>query len=215
VTAETVFPAFVFVAIGLVACGATNPTAGGAVAPVAPPSGAAGSAPLADRDWGVLRSRRFFLEVPLPDLRGWHVDDRSGRWLVAIHPLSHSTLYVRAWREGSVVSRDYCEASARRLRPDLFGADASELVARRSIPGPEGFDMQAGFAVRPVGGALTGVVAASGAMVRRCLVVAYTTDAAGANAEADLAKRLAFFTERILSRATSLTVDDRVKPIER
>jgi len=176
---------------------------------VPPPS----STPLPDRDWGVLRSRRFFVELPLPDLRGWHTDDRNGRWLVAIHAASRSALYVRGWREGSVLSHAACEEAARKLRPDLFGRDASELAARRPLAAPEGFDTEAGFSVRHAGGTLRGVAAVSGAKVRQCLVLVYTTDTTGPNAEADLAARLSFFVDRIAARARSLTIDDRVVPI--
>jgi hypothetical protein len=162
-----------------------------------------------------VESPRFFLSVPLPELASWRVDDATGRWLVATHLPSKSILWVRAFREGAVVSHDRCEALARPWRRDLFGPDPSALVDRRELDAPEGFRGEVGYAVHRAGDALGGVAIFSAANVRRCLVVAYATRAEGPSAPGVVARRLAFVTEKIFARLTTLTVEDRVPPVPR
>ena len=160
-----------------------------------------------------MESPRFFITLALPDGRTWRVDDASDRWLVATHLSSRSMLWVRSWREGSVMSHGRCEAVARRWRPDLLGADATTLVDRRPLGAPIGFDTEMGFAVYRAKSALGGVVAAFGAHVRLCLVMAYATRSEGPDAERVLAERLAFIAERVFPRVRSRTIEDRVAPL--
>ena len=58
-----------------------------AVAPSvsAPSAASSSSSALPDSGWHIVTSPRFFVSLPLPDAAAWHVDDRSGRWLVATH----------------------------------------------------------------------------------------------------------------------------------
>lgn len=165
---------------------------------------------LPDRDWGRLVSTRFLLEIPLFDARGWQQDDQ-GRWLVASHPASRSMLWIRAWREGSVVSKHDCEAQGRNWRPDLFGHDEEALAERRSLGAPPGFDTDVAILVRRRADAFAGVVVAMGANVRQCLLMAFATRAEGPNASDVIAERLAFVTERVFGRALSRTVEDRAR----
>jgi hypothetical protein len=178
---------------------------------VSPPPAQSG---LVDRAWDTLISSRFFVAVPLPEASSWRVDDRSGRWLSAVHLPSKSMLWIRAWREGSVVSHRQCEAAARSWRPDLLGHDESVLVDRRPLGAPEGFDTEVGFSVRQVGNALGGVAVAVGARVRQCLVLAYATRADGPGAQQAVADRLALVTTKVFGRAEQRSIDDRVAPVE-
>jgi hypothetical protein len=167
---------------------------------------------LPDARWGRVESPRFFVELALPDRAAWTVDDESGRWLVATHAPTHSTLYVRGFREGSVVGRAACEAEGRKWRPDLFGEDEAALRARRPLASPPGFDAEMGFMVRRSHGGLEGVAAASAARVRTCLLVAYVTRADGPGADRAVADRLALAAERLFPSITTRTIDDRVAP---
>lgn len=165
-----------------------------------------------DRDWGLVASQRFLLAVPVPEATAWTVDDRSGRWLVAEHRPSQSTLLLRSWREGSVVDHRACESAARLWRPDLFGQDEGQLLGRRGVGGPPHFDTEVGFAVRHEGGALQAIAAAVGANVRQCVALVFVTRVEGADAERVAADRLVFATTRILSRAETKSIEDRLKP---
>jgi hypothetical protein len=196
-------------AVAAGACGGRPPPPA-AVPP--PPVPVVSNPELPDRGWGAVVSQRFFVALPLPDAAAWSVDDRSGRWLSAAHLPTRSMIWVRSWREGSVVSHAKCEIAARTLRPDLFGPDESALVDRKSLGAPSGFDTELGFSVRRAGGALGGVVVAVGAKVRQCLVMAYATRAEGPGAEVALARRLAFVATRIFARAEGRSIDDRVAP---
>jgi hypothetical protein len=182
--------------------------------PAAPAPKVAHDVALPDHGWAMVDSPRFFVRVPLPDAAAWHVDDASGRWLVATHVPTKSMLWVRSWREGSVVSHSQCEAEARRLQPELFGKDESALVDRRPLGAPPGFDTEAAFSVHRAKGALGGVAVAVGANVRRCLVAAYATRAEGADAERALAERLDFVVRRIFARLENRGVEDRAGAVE-
>jgi len=197
-------------AASVTACGGAPPPA--PLAPKAKPVSAPADLAFADRAWGAVSSERFFLELPLPESQSWTIDDRSGRWLVAVNVPTKSMIWIRAWREGSVMTHGACEAVARPWRRDLFGPDAASLVDRRSLAAPDGFDTEVGFSVRRSGNALGGVAVAVGARFRNCLVMAYATRAEGAGAELAVADRLSFVAERIFGRARNRTIDDRVGP---
>ncbi len=157
-------------------------------------------------------SQRFFVAFPLPDASEWRVDDKSGRWLAATHLPSKSMLWVRAWREGSVVSHAACEAVARSYRPDLLGRDASALGDRRPLGAPAGFDTEVAFAVTRNKQAMGAVVAAFGARVRQCLVLIYATRADGPSAQELIADRIDVIVDGVFAHVETRTIDDRVAP---
>jgi hypothetical protein len=187
-------------------------------APAKPALHATGSAvstnaPIPDEDWGSVVSPRFFLALPLPDRGNWTIDDKSGRWLVATHLPSRSMIWLRSWREGSVVGHAACEAEARGFRPDLFGKDETALSNRKPLDAPSGFDSEVGFSVHSTKTAVGGVAALFAAHIRQCVVMAYATRADGANAARVVGERMGFVTARIFARAESVTIDDRVAPV--
>lgn len=184
--------------------------------PAAPRSAAArleAGSSFSDHGWETLVSQRFFVAFPLPDASEWRVDDKSGRWLAAAHLPSKSMLWVRSWREGSVVSHSECEAVARGYRPDLLGHDASALGDRRPLGVPAGFDTEVAFAVSRNKEAMGAVVAAFGARVRQCLVLIYATRADGPSAEELIADRVGFIVDGVFSHVETRTIDDRVAPL--
>jgi hypothetical protein len=196
---------------GLVLAACATPTP----APAPPPSRATSAEPIvvfSEHAWETVVSPRFFLAFPIPDAAEWRIDDKSGRWLAAAHLPTKSMLWVRAWREGSVVGHRACEAVARSYRPDLFGRDETVLVDRRPLGVPAGFDTEVGFTVSRNKGALGAVAAAIGARVRQCLVIVYATRADGPDAEQVVAERIGFVVDRIFSRVESRSIDDRVAP---
>src|SRR5690606_23056043 len=114
------------------------------------------------------------LALPLPDGRGFAIDDRSAPWLVARHEASRSTLLVRRWRELGIMTREGCEEVARRGRA-LPTLDGAEILEVRPMPVPPDHDTHATVALyrpplRPGAAAapLYGLVLAFGAWSRQC-----------------------------------------------
>jgi hypothetical protein len=161
-----------------------------------PPETVADLDPLTAGPIGIFRSKRFDLVVPLPDGRGFAIDDTRGPWLVARHAGSRSTLLLRRWRTPGITTRDACERAARDGRP-LPSLDAAELIEVKSVAVPPDHDTSATVALyRPPArdGAppppLFGMVLAFGAYARQCFAFAFVTEADGAGAEAIVAARL-------------------------
>ncbi|AUX25254.1 hypothetical protein SOCEGT47_057980 [Sorangium cellulosum] len=173
-----------------------------APAPAAPPPPPPRSAPpppppdLGDGQLGEYRSERFDLRLPLPDARGFRVEDGQGPWLVATHAASSTSLLVRTWREDGRASRAACEARARLWR-DLPRPDPSLTAVERRVDAPEGFDtvVQIGVVEAPPGAPIQGFALAFGGSGRRCVAFVAGTRAQGASAERLVAERLAAVVE--------------------
>ncbi|WP_437686734.1 hypothetical protein [Sorangium sp. So ce176] len=174
-----------------------------AAAPAAPPPPPPRAAPpppppstLGDGELGEHRSERFDLRLPLPDARGFRVEDGEGPWLVATHAASSTSLLVRTWREDGRASRAACEARARLWR-DLPRPDRSLTAVERRIDVPEGFDtvVEIGVADAPPGAPIEGFAVAFGGYGRRCFAFIAETRAAGPSAERIVAERLAAVVE--------------------
>ncbi|WP_437294260.1 hypothetical protein [Sorangium sp. So ce426] len=160
----------------------------------APPAQAAST--LDDGELGEYRSDRFDLRLPLPDARGFRVEDGEGPWLVATHAASSTSLLVRTWREDGRASRAACEARARLWR-DLPRPGEGLTAAERRIDVPEGFDtvVAIGVADSPPGAPIDGFAVAFGGSGRRCFAFVAETRAAGPSAEQLVAERLAVVVE--------------------
>ncbi|MGK4000529.1 hypothetical protein [Sorangium sp. So ce1024] len=159
--------------------------------PAAPPP-----ATLGEGELGEYRSERFDLRLPLPDARGFRVEDGEGPWLVATHAASSTSLLVRTWREDGRASRAACEARARLWR-DLPRLDRDLTAVERRIDVPEGFDtvVEIGVADAPPGAPIQGFAVAFGGYGRRCFAFVAETRAAGPSAERLVAERLAAVVE--------------------
>ncbi|WP_437776479.1 hypothetical protein [Sorangium sp. So ce1097] len=167
-------------------------------APPPPPPRPAAPPPstLGDGQFGEYRSDRFDLRLPLPDARGFRVEDGEGPWLVATHAASSTSLLVRTWREDGRASRAACEARARLWR-DLPRPDRDLTAVERRIDVPEGFDtvVEIGVADAPPGAPIEGFAVAFGGYGRRCFAFIAETRAAGPSAERVVAERLAAVVE--------------------
>jgi hypothetical protein len=210
-------PTFVLCANTL-ACGdaSTNTPAHG------PNEGAAASSPRApeyaseEASWGKFHSKRFQVTVPLPDGRGWKIDDHRGAELVAVHPPTASRLVVRATFEEELMNRQRCEERAR-----AFGWLPREstltTVEDEVHVGPEAYDSRVWVAIDAAkpGGGVEGHVFLFGAFLRRCLLVHLATTVASAKDEEVLASRLAVGTARMV-KAIAIdpprTTDDAIVP---
>lgn len=179
-------------AAALLGCGPPAPS------PPPAPSALAPEPPALDAGrWGDFRSERFDVLVPLPDGRAWKIDDRRTPWLTATHEATGSSLIVRVWREDDLVSRQRCEERARGWREIPAAGEGVELVERRVVPLPAGFDtvLVAGVRAAGPGKPLLGFVTAFGGWARRCFAYVFTTRHRGRGAERVIGDRLATMVE--------------------
>jgi hypothetical protein len=183
------------------ACGVAPPPA----APVAPAASEPASSKTFDgAAWGTFHSKRFELSLRLPDGSAWRIDDHRSPWLRATHGGTRSKIALRSWREDENVTRGACYARARAWDPSLPDLDASRLLDDAVRP----LDAQSarvivGLAVPPQDApadatSIGGFVLAIVGDVRRCLLLAYETEANGPAAEGDVADRLAIVANRLL-----------------
>jgi hypothetical protein len=189
------------VALGLAACG--GPPSAASPAPRGPASTAQLTS-FAAGPWGTFRSKRFDLELPLPDGHAWRIDDHTTGWLVATHAPTASTLLVRTWREDANMNRARCEERARSWRalPDREGTD---LIEQFDLALPPDHDTHAEVRAGR-GGAradtITGAVLAFGGFARKCFAYVYATSASGPGAEAAVGDRLAVMAHGSLEKLT-------------
>jgi hypothetical protein len=168
-----------------------------------------------DSEWGAIESRRFSVALSLPERSRWSVDDRTERWLVAVHHSTQSKLRVRTWLAPRLVRPAECAAEAR-----LWSGDIPELsdsaVERRELGAPSGFRTELTVGVRPAkAGQLEGYAVAFGATVGRCYGAIFTT-MAGGEAKADvIGRRLAIVVDGVLARVETVAIDQRAEPLER
>lgn len=199
----------------VMACGdppaARTPGAGGAAsgASVAP------RFPREDAAWGRYHSKRFNLSFPLPDGKGWKIDDHSRPWLFALHEPTTSKLWVLATQEDDLVNRQRCEERARNL--GWVASKTLTTVEDEVTVGPEAYDSRVWVALDAAkpGGKLEGHLYLFGAFIRRCLLVHVSTTVDTAKEEDVLSERLALARARIV-RGLQLdlprTTDDAAVP---
>jgi hypothetical protein len=170
---------------------------------------------------GEFVSLRFGLKLPLPDGKGWRIDDHGGSWLVATHAASGSELVLKVWREEAVTNRGRCEERARFWRK-IPERESADIVEKHAVDVPSGFDTVVEVGViapalvgkkAKAGEDLRGVAMAFGGKGRRCFAWIYTTSAGGQGAEAVLGERLATMVQGSLS--ATVTVNELDPQIDR
>jgi hypothetical protein len=175
---------------GFLACGNEPPPRSPAAhAPPAPLKA------LVDDRWGRFRSHRFGRSVPLPDGTRWKIDDHSSSWLVAQHPDTDTTFRARVWLEPKPMSHAACEANARRLAPDLpliagQGTIDDHLIVDTPAVGFETRIVVGLHDTNAASDSVGGHVLAFGAAGRKCVAIAFTTNAQGPRGSAVLGARL-------------------------
>lgn len=132
------------------------------------------------------------------------MEDSGSPWIEATHDAAESKLLVRTWREPGTVSRARCEAQARLWR-DVPERERAEIVERRRIDVPPGFDTVVEVGIldpgrrakgKPAGeAAINGFAMAFGGWAHKCFVYVFTTSALGKGAEQRVADRLATMVE--------------------
>lgn len=167
--------------------------------------------------WGRFHSKRFLLSVPLPDGRGWKIDDHTGPELVAVHSATSSRLVIAATREEELMNRGRCEKRARDL--GLVPTGRLTTVEDQVTIGPDAYDSRIWVALDAgkQGGEIEGHVFLFGAFIRKCLVVHLATKAP-AGAEDVMSARLAVARERIVAKIaidTPRVGEDATLPAEK
>lgn len=164
------------------------------------PAGAAGRIRSAALD--------FPIEFGLPSKQTWRIED-GPNWFVAEHTQSSSLLAVRTWRAERLVRRADCESQARLARPTIPIVHEESVVDRRPFASPQGFDSELVVSVEPSARGILGYAIVIGASVGRCYAAVFTTTVSGGVAEQEVAARLGFFVDQVLSRVRLRSVDDR------
>ena len=154
------------------------------------------------------------LAFPLPDPAGWRLDKRERHSWVAVHRRSSSQLVVRAWHfEGIPRAEDY-ERQARLWRSDLPQFEPAEVVAEseRLLAGAYRGRVTVGVRTAPSSPPerLFGNVLGFGSDARDCLMLAFSTSAAGPGARQVIAERLAAIEGTVFERARRLQIEERV-----
>lgn len=171
------------------ACSPTTTPPAASVAPEPAPSA------LLDADWGRFRSQRYGLSVPLPEGETWRIDDRSSRWLDALHTPTETRLRARTWLEPRPVNRAHCEAEARRFASDLPVVDEQGVIEDKVTDDLFAPDFSSRLIVgmgnvSPDSDKLEGYVMAYGASGRRCVAMVFTARSKGPKGSATLGERL-------------------------
>ncbi len=144
---------------------------------------------------GIFPSKRFGVELPLPNDEPWSIDDRTTPWLTASQG-DHSTVLLRLWPSENRMNRDKCEAQARDKRT-LPLREGSELLDIFEAVEPAGFDTIAEVRVAPQpDGRLFGFVLAFGGSGRRCFAYVFATSDRSPSKDRVIADRLAITMER-------------------
>jgi hypothetical protein len=163
-------------------------------------AGAPGSFP-AGRN-GTFHSARFELSLDLPDGKAWRIDDHDGPWLVAVHEPTSSTLNLRSWTEEQPATKHRCYDRAKQWKQGLPDIDTAHAVSDelRKLDGGVEARIVSGVEVAEGSPHIAGYAVAVGTAVRKCVVIAYRTEAgrhAGPEAVAD---RLAVVSETVMSK---------------
>ncbi|MBV9947454.1 MAG: hypothetical protein JOZ69_11435, partial [Myxococcales bacterium] len=183
------------VALGVGACAA--PPARMVTVAAAP--GKASAEPFAEEAGALIRyhSARLSASLPLPDGRAWRIDDHSRPELVATHAPTRSRVVLSVLRAEELVGRAQCEERAR-ARGLLPGADLRTVEDEATFTA-QGFDTRIWVALAPGRGPdapLAGHVMAFGGLLRKCFVLVFSTEVAGAAEEPVLSSRLALARTR-------------------
>jgi hypothetical protein len=168
---------------------------------------------------GGIEANPFPLVLALPEAARWTVI-AEGRWFVAEHAPTRSSVAVRVWPARATVSWQECWAELGRGHPELRAARGTERLLAEDVPpplgAPPGFFGHLEVFLSPPESAATqprGIAAHVGAGPRRCYAVVFRAEAPPGDAHgAELAARLERATERILRRLRWRGLEERHRP---
>jgi hypothetical protein len=154
------------------------------------------------------------LAFPLPDPAGWRLDKREKYCWVALHRRSSSQLVVRSWHFEGIPRADDCEREARLWRSDLPQPAPADVIAENERLLAGAYRGRVTVSVRAAPSSapelLLGDVLGFGSDARDCLMLAFSTSAAGPGARQVIAERLATIAGTVFERARRLQIEERV-----
>jgi hypothetical protein len=154
------------------------------------------------------------LVFPLPDPAGWRLDRRERHSWVARHSRSSSELVVRAWHFDGIARPEDCEREARLWRSALPQLAPGEILeaSERMLAGAYRSHVTVGVRSAPTRPPERwfGHVLGFGSDARDCLMLAFSTSAAGPDARNVLAERLAIVAGSVFERVRRLELESRV-----
>jgi hypothetical protein len=160
----------------------------------------------------VIEAKGQGLAFPLPDPGGWRLDKREKHSWVARHRQSSSELLVRAWHFDGIAQPEDCEREARLWRSELPRFAATEVISaeERTLAGAYRSRMTVGVQRAPASEHLVGAVLGFGSDARDCLMLAFSTSAAGPGARQVIADRLGLIAGTVFERVRRLEIESRV-----
>jgi hypothetical protein len=162
----------------------------------------------------VVEAKGQGLEFPLPDASGWRWDKREKHSWVARHQGSSSELLVRAWHFDGIARPEDCEREARSFRRELPVFAPAEIISEseRLLAGTYRGRVTVGVRAAPASAPerVLGNVLGFGSDARACLMLAFSTSAAGPGARQIIAERLATIAGTVFERARRLEIEGRV-----
>ena len=190
-------------------CGANEPRSRGPVEPIRPAMPSSPAVSLRDAGWERISLGPLALSLALPDAAAWR--DAGGRdWHRLEHGPSNSVLSITRIRAPASVAASECAARAG-IAVANDAEDASELEVLR-LEGEAGTHAEVVVRVEPDGPtALRGEVTAATAGLRACAALRIETRVNGDGREAEVARRLALFAERVVPSLAFDRVEDRIK----
>jgi len=162
----------------------------------------------------MIQARGQSLAFPLPDAGGWRRDRAETRSWVASHPATASRLVVRAWQHDAIARVEDCERQARLWRPELpvLGPDDLVEVKQATLAGSYTSQVSVGIVAEDPAApdTLQGHALAFGSDARSCLMLAFSTGAAGPGALRVVAERLGVISQGVFGGVRRLQIDERV-----
>ena len=139
-------------------------------------------------------STRFDIAVPLPDGKGWRIDDHHAPVMRATHEATHSTVELAIWREEELVNRASCEKRA--YEKSLFKEPAGDEISTELVGVPTGWDTGVWIGADHDDKTITGQLVAFGAFIHKCMAFRFETKADLKDATT-VSDRLAFVRLRV------------------
>jgi hypothetical protein len=155
-------------------------------------------------------SKRFGVQLPLPDGKGWKINDHSQPELVATHAATTSKITLTVFADPELMNRQKCEDKSREKK--LVSATEMRVVEQQIVTGPEAYDTRVLIAIEPPampGKPIIGHVFAFGGFLRKCLFFHFQSEVPTANDEETLSARLAIARVRVLD---AIAIDPFIEP---
>lgn len=151
---------------------------------------------------------RHGVRLLLPEARAWRRAE-EGSWTVLRHAPSSSVLRLRVWRAARLVRWTDCAREAETTGHRLPREEV-EVIERRRVNTPRGYDGELSVFMRVGERALIGHVELVSAGIGRCLLASFSTSVQGKDREEALGTRLQVVARDVYPSIEVPPVDARV-----